>query len=71
MGERFIALVLFTYRFSGRVEAWATDELIIAIKERDFLKRKASKTKSIIDWEAFKQKRNQNRSQKSTQKQVL
>ncbi|XP_057295887.1 uncharacterized protein LOC130624320 [Hydractinia symbiolongicarpus] len=48
-----------THRFSGRVEAWVTDELIIAIKERDFLKRKASKTKSIIDWEAFKQKRNQ------------
>ena len=41
-----------TQRISGRVEAWITEDLIIAIS------KKAKKTKSILDWEAFKQKSN-------------
>ena len=47
-----------TQRISGRVEAWVTEDLIIAIRERDFLCKKAKTTKSILDWEAFKPKRN-------------
>ena len=47
-----------TQRISGCVEAWVTEDLIIAIRERDFLCKKAKKTKSILDWEAFEQKRN-------------
>ena len=46
-----------TQRISGHVEAWVTENLII-VRERDFLCKKARKTKSILDWEAFKQKRN-------------
>ena len=39
-------------------DPWVTEDFIIAIRERDFLCKKAKKTKSILDWEDFKQKRN-------------
>lgn len=46
-------------RVKGNCPQWLNDDLIHAIKERDFLKKKASKTKLIADWDKFKFKRNQ------------
>ena len=46
-------------RIKGRAEAWVTPEFLLAIKERDFWKKKSVKSKSITDWAVFKEKRNQ------------
>ena len=48
-----------TYRIKGKAEAWVTHEFLQSIKERDFLMRRANKSKSIIDWDNFVKKRNQ------------
>ena len=50
---------LVTFKIKGKIEAWVTDEFFQAIKERNFLKKQTNKTKSIIDWTNFTQKRNQ------------
>ena len=70
MAEKHAPFV--TQQISGRVEAWVTEDLIIAIRERDFLCKKAKKTKSIPAWETFKQKWNHvNRLKNRPQKWVL
>ena len=48
-----------TYKIKGKAEAWVTREFLQSIKERDFLMRRANKSKSIIDWDNFVKKRNQ------------
>ena len=37
---------------------WVNDELIDAIRERDFRKKKAAKSGLLSDWNIFKQTRN-------------
>ncbi len=49
----------FAHKIKGKLQAWVTPEFILAIKERDFLRKTANKSKSITDWEKFTQKRNQ------------
>ena len=43
----------------GKTEAWVTDELMKAIKESNYLHKKAKNLKSIVDWNDFTKKRNQ------------
>ena len=58
-----------THKIKGRVEAWVTDDFIKAIKERDYLLKKAKQNKSITDWESFTKKRNQVNRKKNKLKQ--
>ena len=37
---------------------WVNDYLLHSIRERDFLKKRASQTQTVEDWESFKKKRN-------------
>ena len=37
---------------------WVNDHLLHSIRERDFLKKRASQTQTVEDWEYFKKKRN-------------
>ena len=48
-----------THKIKGKIEAWATHDFLNAIKEREFLNKRANKSRSIIDWDYFIQKRNQ------------
>ena len=50
---------MISIKIKGNTEAWVTPEFLAAIKERDFLKKRASKSKTITDWQIFKLKRNQ------------
>ena len=47
-----------TQKIKGNSPQWINDELLRSIRERDFLKKKASKTKTLQDWAIFKEKRN-------------
>ena len=58
-----------THKIKGKIEAWVTNDLLQAIKERNYFKKKANQTKSIIDWNNFTQKRNQVNNMKNTLKQ--
>ena len=58
-----------THKIKGKIEAWVTNDLLQAIKERNYFKKKANQTKSIIDWNSFTQKRNQVNNMKNTLKQ--
>ena len=59
-----------THKIKGKIEAWVTNDLLQAIKERNYFKKKANqKTKSIIDWNNFTQKSNQVNNMKNTLKQ--
>ena len=55
-----------THKIKGKIEAWVTNDLLQAIKERNYFKKKANQTKSIIDWNNFTQKRNQVNNMKNT-----
>ena len=58
-----------THKIKGKIEAWVTNDLLQAIKERNYFKKKSNQTKSIIDWNNFTQKRNQVNNMKNTLKQ--
>ena len=58
-----------THKIKGKIEAWVTNDLLQAIKERNYFKKKANQSKSIIDWNNFTQKRNQVNNMKNTLKQ--
>ena len=45
-------------RVKGKHSPWITEDLIKAIRERDYLLKRASISKDAIDWDAFKRKRN-------------
>ena len=47
-----------THKIKGKAEAWVTHDFLQSIKERDFLMRRANKSKSTIDWDNFIKKRN-------------
>ena len=48
-----------THKIKGKAEAWVTHDFLRSIKERNFLMRRANKSKSTIDWDNFIKKRNQ------------
>ena len=48
-----------THKIKGKAEAWVTHDFLQSIKERNFLMRRANKSKSTIDWDNFIKKRNQ------------
>ena len=58
-----------THKIKGKIEAWVTNDLLQAIKERNYFKKKANQTKFFIDWNNFTQKRNQVINMKNTLKQ--
>ena len=49
---------ILTRRMSAANPPWVNDELIDAIRERDFRKKKAAKSGLLSDWNIFKQTRN-------------
>ena len=48
-----------THKIKGNDEAWVTHDFLQSIKERNFLMRRANKSKSTIDCDNFIKKRNQ------------
>ena len=58
-----------THKIKGKIEAWVANEFLQAIKERNYFKKKANQTKSIIDWNNFTQKRNHVNNTKNTLRQ--
>ena len=46
-------------RVKGKKVAWITKELLDGIKERDYLKKVASRTSNQTDWSNYKCKRNE------------
>ena len=47
-----------THRVSNQTPGWITDNLRTAIRERDFLKKKAAQSQNPDDWDRFTTKRN-------------
>ena len=62
-------LLLSLIKSKARLRHGVTNDLLQAIKERNYFKKKANQTKSIIDWNNFTQKRNQVNNMKNTLKQ--
>lgn len=49
---------LGTHRVSTKKPQWVNDELLKAVKERDYFKKVAADSKRVSDWANFKKKRN-------------
>jgi len=47
-----------SHRVSEKTSPWVTEELRKGIRERDFLKKKAARSRLQFDWNVFKSKRN-------------
>ena len=57
------------HRIKGKNSPWITEEFLIAIRERDFLLKRASISKDLADWTVFKTKRNTTNKLKNSLKQ--